>query len=56
MPGDPEHSYVIQKITDANVCSGSPMPKPLTGSNWVKLPDPLIQTIYDWVCDGAKND
>jgi hypothetical protein len=58
MPGKPEESYAISKITDTNVCAdSSPMPKPFeAGSPWTKLPDPMIQTIYDWICQGAKND
>jgi hypothetical protein len=58
VPGDPEHSYMIRKVTDKDICAGSsPMPKPFqTGSSWVQLPDPIIQTFYDWICQGAKND
>ncbi len=47
-PGDPEHSYVINKITDKNLCGGVPMPNmgtPLSSTD--------IQTIYDWICNGA---
>jgi hypothetical protein len=47
-PGDPEHSYVINKVTDKNVCLGVRMPNgktPLTAAE--------IQVIYDWICEGA---
>jgi hypothetical protein len=51
-PGDPEHSYLINKITGKNLCNGyGSMPKDsqlMEGSE--------IQTIYDWVCAGAKDN
>lgn len=51
-PGDPEHSYLINKITGKNLCDGFPsMPK---GSALMSSDE--IQTIYDWVCAGAKDD
>ncbi len=49
-PKDPEHSYVINKITDKNLCGGVPMPNmgtPLSSTD--------IQTIYDWICEGAPD-
>lgn len=49
-PGDPEHSYVIHKITNHNVCTGQTMPK-----DGALLPAADIQTIYDWICSGAPN-
>lgn len=50
-PGDPEHSYVIHKLTDHNVCGGQTMPQnqPLLGTA-------SIQVVYDWICAGALND
>lgn len=50
-PGDPEHSYVIQKLTDKNVCSGVRMP-----NGGQMLPAGEIQTIYDWICEGAPQN
>lgn len=50
-PGDPEHSYVIQKITDHNLCAGEP-PMPLDGT---PLASADIQTVYDWICEGAPD-
>ncbi len=48
---DPEHSYVINKITAKNLCgSGVAMPNggtPLSSAD--------IQTIYDWICSGAPD-
>lgn len=50
-PGDPNHSYLWQKVADRDLCAGAPMPlgaTPLTTSQ--------VQTIYDWICLGAKNN
>ncbi len=50
-PGDPEHSYVIHKMTNHNVCTGQTMPK-----GAALLPDEEIQIIYDWICTGAPDN
>jgi hypothetical protein len=57
-PGHPERSYVIDKLTDTALCGdGVPMPKSgLAPGAWTPLPDDQIQAIYDWICQGAKND
>lgn len=56
-PGDPEHSYVIDKLTNHNLCGGSGMPKsPGIGGSWKPRAAEDIQKIYDWICAGAKND
>ena len=61
-PGDPEHSYLIDKLTNQDVCSGMPMPLAGLihpgggGGMWHPLPTADIQTLYDWICAGAKND
>jgi hypothetical protein len=47
-PGDPEHSYVINKITDKNLCGGVSMPN---GKPLLSAAD--VQVIYDWICEGA---
>jgi hypothetical protein len=49
-PGDPDNSYLIDKIKGINLCFGSQMPK--VGS----LTDAEIQIVADWVSDGAAND
>jgi hypothetical protein len=54
LPGDPEHSYVIDKLTDRNLCAGEPMPRAIGA--WKSLPKKDLQTIYDWICRGAPND
>lgn len=50
-PGHPEKSYMVDKITGTNMCSGESMPKdaPL-------LPDAEIQIIIDWICAGAQQN
>jgi hypothetical protein len=58
-PGHPERSYLVNKLTDTALCGdGVPMPKSglAPGAPWQKLPDAQIQAIYDWICQGAKND
>lgn len=57
-PGHPERSYVIDKLTDTDLCGdGVPMPKSgLATGAWNPLPDAQIQAIYDWICQGAKDD
>ncbi len=51
-PGDPEHSYVIHKLTGKNLCappSTMPLDKPMLSAK-------DIQTIYDWICQGAQDN
>lgn len=55
-PGNPESSYLIDKITNQDLCDGNPMPKSYGNGGWTPLPSADIQTIYDWICSGAKND
>ncbi|HVN76704.1 MAG TPA: PKD domain-containing protein, partial [Thermoanaerobaculaceae bacterium] len=49
-PGDPDNSYLYQKITGAAGISGSRMP--LGGT----LTAAQIQAIHDWIVAGAPND
>jgi hypothetical protein len=51
-PGDPEGSYVIHKLTGKNLCSPfstMPLDKPT-------LSAADVQTVYDWICEGAPNN
>ena len=49
-PCDPEHSYVIHKLTGHNLSQCSPATTmPLGGA---PLSHAEIQTIYDWICAG----
>jgi hypothetical protein len=55
-PGDPEHSYVIHKLTNHNNKLPVCMPQtsmPLTGG---PLSAADIQVIYDWICEGAPEN
>lgn len=50
-PGDPTNSYLLQKLEGTQMCFGVRMPK---------LGDPLpptdLQTISNWICQGAPNN
>lgn len=46
--GDPDNSYLIKKLEDANGIEGDPMPS--TGA----LTDAQIQLVRDWIADGAQ--
>ncbi len=53
-PCDPEHSYVIDKLTGHNLGACNP-------STTMPLDSPMlgaadIQIIYDWICQGAIQD
>jgi len=56
VPGDPAHSYVIDKLVNRNLCTGVPMPKVLRGRPWEQLPRAQVQALYDWICEGAPNN
>jgi hypothetical protein len=49
--GDLEESYLINKLTGIDMCSGTLMPK----AN-MALPDDELEVILAWVCQGAAND
>ena len=50
LPGQPSTSYVINKLMNVNLCFGTQMPK--TGS----ISSPQIETIANWICEGAPNN
>lgn len=50
-PGAPGQSYVYQKVTGADLCAGEKMPRFGNALDAAEL-----QTIHDWICDGASND
>jgi hypothetical protein len=50
-PGDPANSYLLQKLEGTHMCMGARMPK--AGS---PLSAAAIQTIADWICEGAPNN
>jgi hypothetical protein len=49
--GDPDHSYLIEKLASDAPCSGERMPRTDFGSN--PLPDCLVATLRAWVAAGA---
>jgi hypothetical protein len=52
VPGDIEKSYPTHKVTGIDMC-------PQTArmlSYGVPLTPQQIQTVADWICQGAKND
>jgi hypothetical protein len=51
LPGQPSQSYLVEKLMGVSLCFGTPMPK--AGS---LLPSAEIQTIADWICEGAPNN
>ncbi len=50
LPGDPAQSYLIDKMMNVDLCSGTQMPK--TG----QLPSAQISTVANWICAGAPNN
>jgi hypothetical protein len=50
-PGAPASSYLMDKLLGANLCMGSQMPK--AGQS---LPSTQIDTIRNWICQGAPNN
>jgi hypothetical protein len=50
-PGDPAHSYLLDKIRAHDLCRGAPMPLGLP-----PLPDAKAQAIADWICLGAPKN
>jgi hypothetical protein len=51
VPGDPEGSLLIGKLTGLALCTGSQMPK-----GDPPLADNLIDTIATWICQGAEDN
>ncbi len=53
-PGDPEGSYVIHKLTGHNF--SFPADHDAARCAAVLLGPTDIQTIYDWICEGAPSN
>ncbi len=51
VPGSPDDSYLVHKLRGHGMCMGVPMPK-----NAAPLSPAQMQTIYDWICLGAKDN
>ncbi|MFQ5750993.1 MAG: hypothetical protein ACE5HI_03270 [bacterium] len=52
LPGEPDSSYIIQKITSTSPKAGNRMP--LDGPPFLSQNE--IQLIRDWIADGAPNN
>jgi hypothetical protein len=50
-PGAPESSYLIQKMTDVDVCNGEQMPANAAPRPWSE-----VATLVGWICAGAPDD
>jgi hypothetical protein len=51
VPGEPSASYLYQKLTNPNPCSGSQMPRTSLFPN--PLPTCVIALISAWILEGA---
>jgi hypothetical protein len=51
VPGSPSSSYLMQKLLNVDVCSGTQMPK--AGQS---LPAAQLDAISSWICAGAPNN
>jgi len=51
VPKDPSTSYLVDKLLGVDLCFGSQMPK--LGQT---LPNAQLQTISNWICEGAPNN
>jgi hypothetical protein len=51
VPGSPSTSYLMQKLLNVNVCTGTQMPK--AGQT---LPKAQLDQISSWICSGAPNN
>ena len=55
-PGDPDASFLVQKLTNTQApAEGSPMPQG-EGIKW-RAPDPAtLKTLKCWIANGARNN
>lgn len=53
-PGNPDASYLYQKLSSAQPCAGLGMPRTEFGT--AMLPACEIQLVHDWIAAGAPND
>jgi hypothetical protein len=50
-PGSPATSYLINKLTGVDMCSGTQMP-----AKGASIPQSQIDLIRTWICLGAPNN
>lgn len=57
-PGDPDASFLWQKLNNLQdpASEGGPMPRPMAGMPWVRLPDAELNILRCWIAGGAPND
>ena len=53
VPGDPDKSYLIKKVTEATPCEGQRMPRPFEVLPASPLTDAQIATLRAWISAGA---
>lgn len=51
VPGDPDNSYLLDKLLGGTVCDGAQMPLAEK-----QLPDAALSRFVRWICDGALNN
>ena len=54
VPGDPDHSYLISKLTQAMPCDGQHMPRSFEGPISPPLDAQQLATIRSWISAGAQ--
>jgi hypothetical protein len=56
IPGDPDHSYLVHKLSDATPCEGDHMPRRFEGGPgpMPSLSDEELTTITEWIRAGAQ--
>ncbi len=53
VPGDPDASYLVQKLTQETPCNGARMPRPFEVGNAPPLTSDQLATIRAWIQSGA---
>ncbi len=51
-PGEPDRSYLVDKLVGRNLCAGHPMPRGVSN----QLTAEERATVLAWVAEGAPND
>ena len=54
VPGNPDQSYLVHKLSDATPCEGSRMPRPYEIGTVPPLTEAQMTTIRSWISAGAK--
>jgi hypothetical protein len=51
VPGSPSTSYLMDTLQGTNLCAGTRMPP---GGPYLSAAE--VQTLADWICEGAPNN